>query len=188
MSLTGGAFPLPWKHALVTPLLKKAGLDDFIVSSYRSVSNLPHLSKILERIVHRQAISYLEEFKLLPDFLSAYRRGHSTETAVLNVYSDLIGAISTEKFTLLSLLDLTAAFDTVDHKILLHRLEITFDFRGVPLQWMCSYLDGRTQSILVGKSTSHGQRYMAYLKALSWDHCYLCFTRPILARSSSDMV
>ena len=127
-----------------------AGLDDSIVSSYRPVSNLPHLSKILERIVHRQVISHLEELKLLPDFQSAYIRGHSTETAVLKVYSDLIDAISNGKFALLSLLDLNAAFDTIDHNILLHRLEITFGFRGVPLQWMRSYLDGRTQSILLG--------------------------------------
>ena len=76
------------------PLLKKAGLDDSIVFSYRSVSNLPHLSKIIERIVHRQVMSHLEEFKLLPDFQTAYRRSQSTETAVLKVYSDLIDAIS----------------------------------------------------------------------------------------------
>ena len=139
----------------MTPLLKKAGLDDSIVSSYRPVSNLPHLSKILERIVHRQVISHLEVFKLLQNFQAAYRRGHSTETAVLKVYSDLINAISNGKFALLSLLDLTTAFDTVDHNILLHRLEIKFGFRGVPLQWMRSYLDGRTQSILLGgKSTA----------------------------------
>ena len=116
-------FPSPLKHAIVTPLVKKAGLDDSIVSSYRPVSNLLHLLKILERIVHRQVISHLEEFKLLPDFQSAYCLGHSTETAVLKVYSDLIDATSNGKFALLSLLDLTAAFDTVDHNILLDRLE-----------------------------------------------------------------
>ena len=70
LSLTGGDFPSPWKHAIVTPVLKKAGLNDTIVSSYRLVSNLPHLSKILERIVHRQVISHLKEFKLLPNFQS----------------------------------------------------------------------------------------------------------------------
>ena len=98
MSLTGGDFPSPWKHAIVTHLLKKAGLDDSIVSSYRPLSNLPHLSKILERIVHHQMISHLEEFKLLPDFQSAYRRSHSTETAVLKVFSNLIDVISKGKF------------------------------------------------------------------------------------------
>ena len=100
--------------------------------------------KILERIVHRQVMSHLAQFKLLPDFQSVYRRGRSTETAVLKVYSDVIDAISNGKFALLSLLDLTAAFDMVDHNILLHRLELTLDFRGEPLQWMRSYIDGRT--------------------------------------------
>ena len=94
MSLTGGDFPSPWKHAVVIPLLKKAGLDDSVVTSYKPVSNLSHLSKILDRIDHRQVISHLEEFKLLPDFQSAYRRGRSTETVVLKVYSDLVDAIS----------------------------------------------------------------------------------------------
>ena len=91
-------------------------------------------------------ISHLEELKLFPDFQSAYRRGHSTETAV----SDLIDAISNGKFDLLSLLDLTAAFDMVDHNILLHRLQTTFGFHGIPFQWMRSYLDGWTRSVLLG--------------------------------------
>ena len=119
LSLTGGDFPWPWKHAIVNPLLKKAGGDNSIVSSYRPVTNLPHISKILARIVHRQVISHLEELKLLPNFKSAYRPGHSTEMGVLMVYSDLIDAIWSGKFALLSLLDLTAAFDTVNHNNLL---------------------------------------------------------------------
>ena len=88
------------------------------------------------------------------DVQSAYRRGHSTETAVLKVYSDIIDAIFSGKFALLSLVDLTAAFDTVDHEILLRRLETTFGFRGAILQWLGSYLEGRTQSALLnGQST-----------------------------------
>ena len=76
LSLVERHFPAPWKQAIVTPPLKKAGMDDSNVSSYRPVSNFPHLSKILERIVHRQLIGHLEEFKLLPDVQSADRRGH----------------------------------------------------------------------------------------------------------------
>ena len=86
LSLGGGKFPSPWKHAIVMPLLKKAGLDDTSVSNYRPISNLPHVSKILERIVNSQLIHHLEEHRLLPEVQSAYRRGHSTETAVLKVY------------------------------------------------------------------------------------------------------
>ena len=96
------------------PLLKKTGLDVHNVTSYRPVLNLPHLSKILERIINCLLVSHLEEFRLLPEVQSAYRRGHSTETAVLKVFSDLVDAISNGKFALLSLLDLSVAFDTVD--------------------------------------------------------------------------
>ena len=154
LSLVARHLSAPWKHAIVTPLLKKSGMDDLNVSSYRPVSNLSHLPKILERIVHRQLIGYLEEFRLLPDVQSAYRCGHSTETAVLKVYSDLIDVISNGKLALLSLLDLTAAFGNVNHAILLRRLETTIGFRGTTLKWLSSYLEGRTQSVqLNGQST-----------------------------------
>ena len=112
------------------------------VASYRPVSNLSHLSKILKRIINCQLVSHLEEFRLLPEDQSAYRRGHSTETAFLKVFSDLVDAISNGKFALLSLLDLSAAFDTVDHNILLRRLEMSFGFRGAPLECLRSYLEG----------------------------------------------
>ena len=79
---------------------------------------------------------HLEEHRLLPEVQSAYRGGHSTETAVLKVYSDLIDSISKGRLALLCLLDLTAAFDTVDHHILLRRLDITFGFRGSILSWL----------------------------------------------------
>ena len=124
------------------------------VSSYRPVLNLPHVSKILERIFNGQLITHLEQNKLLPDVQSAYRHGHSTKSAVLKIYSDIIDAIANGKFALLLLIDLTAAFDTVDHEILLHRLETTFGLRCTILQWLGSYLQGRTQSVLLnGQST-----------------------------------
>ena len=114
------------------------GRLDSNVSSYRPVSNLPHPSKLLERIANRQLITHLEQHKLLPDIQSTYRRGHSTETADLKVYSDIIDAISNGKFALLSLLDFTAALDTVDHDILLRRLDTTFSFRGAILKLLGS--------------------------------------------------
>ena len=106
-------FTLETRHCHATT--QKAGLDDSCVSSYRPISNLPHVSKILERIVNSQLIRHLEEHRLRPEVQSAYRRDHSTETAVLKVYADLIDSISNGKLALLCLLDLTAAFDTVDH-------------------------------------------------------------------------
>ena len=149
LSLVGKHFPSHWKHAIVTLLLKKASLEDSNVSSYRPVSNLSHVSKILERIVSHQLITHLEQHMLLLDVQSAYRRERSTEAAVLKVYTDIIDVISNGKFALLSLLDLTAAFDTVDHEILLRHLKATFSFRSAILQWLGSYLEGRTQFIML---------------------------------------
>ena len=104
---------------------------------------------VSENIINCQLVSHLEEFTLLPEVQSAYSRRHSTETAVLKVFSDLVDAISNGKFALLSLLDLSAAFDTVDHIILLRRLEMSFGFRGAPLECLRSYLEGRSQSVVL---------------------------------------
>ena len=85
-SITAGCFPTLRKHAIVSPLLKKSELDESVSTNYRPVFNLTFLSKLLERVVHRQTIDYLLKHKLLSEFKSAYRRGHSTETAVLKVF------------------------------------------------------------------------------------------------------
>ena len=146
-SLSTGRFPATWKHVIVTPLLKKAGLDEFVPKNYRPVSNLPFLSKVLERIVHHQLISHLVRNDLQPDFPSAYQKGHSTETAVLKVFLNVVDGIEKGLFALLSLFDLTSAFDTVDHEILLRRMSITFGLTGISLRWFKSYLHDRTQSV-----------------------------------------
>ena len=132
------------EHATISPLIKKSGLDDAIPSSYRPVSNLPFLSKVLERVIHRQNIAYLDKNNLLPDIQSAYRRGHSTETALLKVFSDLIDAMDSGRLVLLSLLDLSATFDTLDHDILRQRMSASFGITGKSLQWYDSYLKDRT--------------------------------------------
>ena len=115
-SLSTGQFPAVWKTAIIRPILKKSGLDEAVPSNYRPVANLPFLSKVLERLVLKQLIAYLESHDLLPEMQSAYRKYHSTETAVLRFYSDLVDAIERGEFALLTLLDLSAAFDTVDHE------------------------------------------------------------------------
>ena len=111
-----------FKAAYVTPLLKKSDLDPADVKSYRPISNLSVLSKLLECIVAQQLLDYLRAHKLLPDLQSAYRAHHSTVTAELKVLSDILSAADTGSLSMLTLLDLSAAFDTVDHLILLCRL------------------------------------------------------------------
>ena len=92
---------------------------------------VPFLSKVLERIANHQLKAYLEIHNLLPGYQSAYRKMNSTETAVLKVLSDLVDAIEKGEFALLTLLNLSAAFDTVDHEILLKRLSTTFGINSV---------------------------------------------------------
>ena len=122
MSLSEGSFPSTFKHALVKPLLKKHNLPQDELSSYRPISNLNFVSKVLERIIHARISSHLESFPSITPFQSAYRQFHSTETALLRIQNDLLLAINKQKVSALVLLDLSAAFDTIDHKILLSRL------------------------------------------------------------------
>jgi len=142
-SLVHGVVPAAFKTAYITPLLKKSGLDPADVKSYRPISNLSVLSKLLERLVARQLIDYLTAFNLLPDLQSAYRSHHSTETAVLKVLGDILRAVDSGDLTLLTLLDLSAAFDTVDHETLLHRLSVSYGLGATAHGWFASYLGGR---------------------------------------------
>ena len=133
-SLSSGIVPDCFKHALVKPLLKKASLDPNCLKHYRPVSNLPFLSKVLERIVLKQFLQHLQSHSLLEPFQSAYRKCHSTETALLRVVNDLLQASDRGCVSILSLLDLSAAFDTIDHNILITRLRSTFGCSGIVLE------------------------------------------------------
>ena len=125
-SLEHGVVPSSFKSAYITPLLKKADINAADVKSYRPISNLSVVSKLLERIVAKQLVSYLRENNLLPDLQSAYRAFHSTETAVLKVLSDMLLALDSGNLAMLTLLDLSAAFDSVDHDTLLRRLQTSY--------------------------------------------------------------
>ena len=145
-SLQTGHFPSSWKHATITPILKKAGLDPSIPSSYRPVSNLTFLSKVLEHVVHKQMTRYLAANNL-PKFQSAYRKSHSTETALMKGFADLTSAIDDGQLALVAFLDLSAAFDTVDHQVLLHRMFTSYGVSSTAHRWFSSYLTDRTQSV-----------------------------------------
>ena len=123
-------------------------MDASRLKSYRPVSNLPFLSKLLERAVHSQLQAFLDANSAMPAHQSAYRKHHSTETALINIFDDLLKATDSGQMSALCLLDLTAAFDTVDHELLLARLERTFGVRGRVLTWRKSYLTGRTYCVI----------------------------------------
>jgi len=122
-SLLQGTVPTVFESAYIRPLLKKPDLDPAKNMSYRPISNLSVLSKTLERLVARELLDYLYAADLMRDLQSAYRVNHSTETAVLNVLTDILRAVDSGDLAALALLDLSAAFDKVDHETLLHRLK-----------------------------------------------------------------
>ena len=141
-SLQSGYFPDLWKNAVVNPLLKKAGLDP-VFKNYRPVSNLQFISKLTESAAANQLQEHMSSNGLFPLLQSAYRKNHSTETAqLLKVKNDLLMNMNKGHVSLFVLLDLSAAFDTVDHEILIHRLQTEFGLGGVVLLWFVSYATG----------------------------------------------
>ena len=153
LSMQTGEFPEVWKEALVTPILKREGLDT-IFKNYRPISNLQFVSKLVERAVADQLYSFMADSGLLPELQSAYRPGHSTETALLKVKNDLLLNMDGQRVTLLVLLDLSAAFDTVDHDVLHNRLSTDFGIKGTALKWFESYLSNRRQRVSIEGVTS----------------------------------
>ncbi|KAK7096607.1 hypothetical protein V1264_005883 [Littorina saxatilis] len=148
-SLLSGVFPSLFKTALVKPLLKKSNLDVNVLKNYRPVSNLSFLSKIIEKVVLKQLLVYLNTHDLISHSQSAYRPSHCTETALLKVTNDILSALDGGDVSVLTLLDLSAAFDTIDHVTLLSRLQTLYGISGPALAWFESYLTDRTQAVLV---------------------------------------
>ena len=122
LSLECGVFPDMWKEAIGYPLLKKVDLCSSF-PNLRLISNLSYISKLTEKAVFQQLNNHLSINKLYPKLQSAYRKYHSTETALLKVTNDILLNMSNQQVSLLVLLDLSAAFDTIDHSILLNRLK-----------------------------------------------------------------
>ena len=153
-SLTSGVVPTGLKKAQVTPLLKKTGLDVNVLKNYRPVSNIPFIGKVLEKVVAKQLTQHLRDHDLGDDLQSAYRLGCSTETALMKIKADMDHILDQGQDVLLVTLDLSAAFDTIDHKILLEGLHTYVGFTGTALSWMRSYLQGRTQAVHIEGSVS----------------------------------
>jgi hypothetical protein len=146
-SFETAVFPDTQKIAYVHPLLKK-GLDANNMKSYRPISHLTFLSKVLESAALGQLSSHLNKINALSQFQSAYRPNHSTETALCRVYNDMILNMDAGKCTLLLLLDLSAAFDTVDHCLLLDDL-FSLGVTGGAFQWFRSYLANRRFCVVI---------------------------------------
>lgn len=149
LSFDTGTFPSCFKTAQVTPILKKQGLDVGDPASYRPISNLHTLSKLLERLFLARLQPHLASTGRMDPCQSAYRSRCSTETALLKVVSDLYDGMDNGRVSVLVTLDISAAFDTIDTSILLERMEVYFGVTGKALLWIFSYLNQRKQCVKV---------------------------------------
>ena len=139
-SFEASCMPTKLKRAHVRPRLKKSSLDPDVLNNYRPVSNLPFVSKIIEKVVDARLEEHLRENDLHEPLQSAYRKHHSTERALIKIQSDILQALDSGWVAALVLLDLSAAFDTIDHSILIERLQKSFGISGDALTWVVSYL------------------------------------------------
>ena len=153
-SLKEGVFPSKYKVAHIKPILKKSNLDKDVLSNFRPVSNLSYFSKLLEKCVLVQLNEYLNKNKLFCEFQSGYRKLHSCETALIKISDDILQFLDKGKCVFVLFLDLSAAFDTLDHSLLLNILKTKFGISGQALKWFKSYLSSRQYMVEIGKSLS----------------------------------
>ena len=151
-SIENKVFPDSEKRAIVKPIVK-GNLDGQSLSSFRPVSNLTFISKIMENIILDQLLEHMQAVDALPDEQSAYRRLYSTETVMCSVVNDLLSTLDDGKCAILILLDLSAAFDTVVHDMLLNDCH-NIGIEDEALQYLKSYLEGRTYCVQIGQSFS----------------------------------
>ena len=153
-SLRQSIMPTSLKHAVVTPLLKKSSLDKENLKNYRFVSNLPYLGKCIEKVAIKQMDDHLSENNLHEPLQSAYKTYHSTETALVKVTNDILLALDKRQCVYLVLLDLSAAFDTIDHQVFLTQLQRDYGMSGEIVEWMETYLTGRRQCVQINGISS----------------------------------
>ena len=140
LCLSTSVFPASFKSAVVLPLIKKPGLDTQVFKNYRPVSNLSFLSKLIEKVISSRILKHIADNELIDKFQSAY-----TETALVRVYNDIVTMVGKGNRSYLVLLDLSAAFDTIDHDTLFVILEKYVGITGSALQLLKSYFSDRSQ-------------------------------------------
>ena len=146
LSIQQNVIPAEWKKAKVTPLHKSGAKDN--PQNYRPISVLPVVSKVLERLIHKQLASYFDEHGLLCISQSGFRRKHSTETAVTYFADEILMNMDKGEVTGCVFIDLAKAFDTVDHDILISKLK-NYGVCDESLQWFENYISGRKQLVCI---------------------------------------
>lgn len=138
------------KKACVTPIYKGKGSKDD-PSCHRPISVIPHVAKLLEKHIQSQLMLYLEDFKLITFNQSAFLKGRSTQTAIHNMFDDILESSNEGLISGACFFDLAKCFDTIDHTLLLKK-PAKYGIRGSELAWFTSYLAGRSQAV-----TSHNE-------------------------------
>lgn len=143
-SLQSGQVPNILKTAKVIPIYKSK--DEQLFTNYRPISLLPNISKILEKVVHKRIYKFFNDKELLFHSQYGFRNNHSTNLAISELMSSILKGFDEKKYTLGLFLDLSKAFDTIDHDILIAKL-YHYGIRGVALTWLKNYLTGRNQYV-----------------------------------------
>ena len=146
LSISTKKFPMSWKKSKIIPLHKKD--DPLNPKNYRPVAIVPIVSKILERVVFNQLFQYLDDNNLLHPNHHAYRAGHNTTTALIQMYDGWLKAVESGQIAGACFLDMSAAFDVVNHDLLLQKLSL-YGLEFDSIEWVRSYLEGRSQSVLI---------------------------------------
>ena len=143
------------KDTVITPLLKKAGLDPEVLKNYRPICNILYLSKLIERTALIQSNEHLDVINGHAKFQSGYKSKHSCETLLTRITNDIFVNLDKSKCTIMLLLDLSAAFDTVDHNVLLDILWYELGFRGTVFRWFVEFLKDRRQAVSIDGQKSN---------------------------------
>ena len=151
LSFKSGSFPASLKIARITPIFKKGNKK--MVENYRPIASLPYISKIFERIMANRLLSFFNKFNFISKFQYGFLKNKSTCDALINLTELIYDGLDNRDYILNILIDLSKAFDTVNHSILIDKLFI-YGIRGLPLMWLKSYLKDRKQYVGIGDSAS----------------------------------
>ena len=154
LSLSLGSIDGLLKQADIVPLLKAVGIDFTLHKNFRPVSNLQFLGKLIERVVAKRLKRHMVINNLETSNQYGYKKGHSTETILLKITNDILIASDKKTATVLLLLDLSAAFDTVDIERLMEILYSEIGVRGTALKWFSSFLKNRTMRVKINDTYS----------------------------------
>ena len=151
LSLTTGIFPDAWKEGKITPIPKKGTTDD--VNNIRPITQTPIIGKLLERYVTNHVREYLEQNKLLYTGQGGFRKNHSTIKSAFSVVSDICNGKNNKEYTLAAFLDISKAFDSVNHNLLIEKIK-DFGIGGNVLAWITNYLCKRKQYVVTAGNYS----------------------------------